>query len=93
VSGHTPWRQLDTDKNELGFRAAKEMYAEAVVSTSQDAEMRMGLLIAKRLRSFNIREGVKNNDARDLHVLPVPERQVGSSGPSSFNRFAGNSSL
>jgi len=93
VSGHTAWRQLRTDSCELGFRAAKALHDETRVSRSRNAPTLMGLLIAKRLRAFHIREGVKNNDARDLHAVQVPERPVGSAGPAVFNRLAGNGSL
>lgn len=86
MSAHTDWKQLAA---ELGFRAAKELYAEERASTSQQ----LSLLIAKRLRAFNIRQGVKNNDARDLHEVQVSERPTGPAGPPRFNRFAGNSSL
>jgi hypothetical protein len=93
VSGHTSWRQLKADTNELGPRAARAIHAEGQVSRSRNAEHMMGLLLAKRIRARNVREGVMNNDTRDLPAVSLPQRKVGQAGPARFNRLAGGGSL
>lgn len=78
---------------EIGTRATKALISEYSVSQSRNAANMMSLLIAKRIRARNIREGVTNSDPRDLPAVPVPRRALAPVGPARFYRTAGNSSL
>lgn len=93
MSGHTPWSEVKRYKQdtlEMGPRVARALRAESHARRSPNSGTLMALLIARRLRSFNVREGVKNSDARDLAPVPVPAAPMGS---YRYDRRAGGSSL
>lgn len=62
-------RCYDTMREEMGPRVRDAQVAEDRASASREAPFLVALLIAKRIRSFNIREGVKNRDPRDLAAV------------------------
>jgi hypothetical protein len=84
-------RQFQQDKAELGARVADQLKAE-VRAVQQRGAVGLSILIATRIRSFNIREGVRNNDASDVPAVPVPRPRV-QAGPPAYRRTAGNGSL
>lgn len=94
MTGNELWpeaRQFQHDKAELGGRVADQLRAEGR-AVQQRGSVGLSILIAHRIRSFNIREGVRNNDATDVPAVPVP-RPRDEIGPAPYRRTAGNGSL